>query len=432
MSSSKKTVKDVTHSIFMKIQREEDERDIIDAINKHAENIDFDKTFGLFEDSLLTAALNNSLGKVVACILKFEKRANLGHVNKSGQTALLLACKHNFRNFALKILEYEKKCVPDEDGYTALMYTCGNEGMIDVTEHMIKHDVCDIGHVNESGDTALSLTLEVGNPRALTLLLDSGKSNPGMKDPKNPTVTLFEKTLSEEDVESAKMILEKTGMDCDPLNGTNEFGSTALMLAIPRHGGDDEPDYIDIIRMLLDFASKTKNKEYVNTRGGSGYCAFDLIFEYAAQNDEPINPHLIKLFLDYYYKNDQNSPAFLQNIDEICQDTVLYKAIKRVYPTKALKKIIKNACRNFHVAPASLVNPPSKSKSPEIYMGKRESAKRSTRKVLQEAEEIPIIHATSPVSPPIDSGFFVGDPRDRGIRQRKTRRRRGGILHKKK
>lgn len=419
---------DLTRSLFIQMQGNNlgivNSKEIINFIKENAEDLDFKKTHGLFEETLLTEALNADLEKVAERILELGPELfDINHVNNSGETAFLLACKKGYKDIALNIAALKPKCVPDAESYTALMYTCTNTKMIDVTKYIITHDICDIGHVNENGDTALSLTLEVGNPAALTLLLDSGKSKPDLLEPNTKDINLFIKTLLEEDVESANLILEKTGLKCDPLRVTENHSITALMVALPRPGEKSTDVAIEIIRRLLGFAVETKNKGYVDIINGEGYCAFDIIFKYAEQNDEPINPRVVKLFLDYYYKNDPNSPVFLRNIDYICNDIELYKALKRLYPSKAYKRIIKNACREFANAKASVRNATVKSKNPELQTGRRVRVTRSTTKNLGHAFEL--LEAIRAPPLPEEAGFQVGDPRERGARQRKRRTMRG-------
>ena len=427
MSSSKKESKksspdDITRALFVQINNEKPESSIIDTINGNIGLVDFKKTHGMFDETLLTAALNADLEKVVARILELDQ-TSMDYVNGSGENAFLLACKKGYKDIALTIAALKPECVPDAEGYTALMYTCTNVDMIDVTKYIINHDICDIGQVNENGDTALSLTLEVGNPSALTLLLDSGKSKPDLLDPKTKDLNLFIRTLMEEDVKSAKLILEKTGLECKPLVITKLYRLTALMLAIPRYKDDTSDDYIEIIRILLKHAVEKHDTHYVDVIGEEGYCAFDLIFAHAEQNDEPINPRVVKLFLDYYYKNDPNSQVFLRNVDNICQDIELYKALKRLYPSKASKRIIKNACREFSNAQASVRNATVKSRSPDMQTGRRIRTTRSTTKNIRHAFEL--LEAIRAPPPPEEAAFQVGDPRERGARQRKRRTMRG-------
>jgi len=420
---------DLTRSLFIQMQGNNlgivNSKAIINFIKENTEDLDYEKTHGMFKDTILTFALNNDLEQVALQILKIGERANIRHINESGDYALSIACKKAYKHAALAILQIgDSPCEPDDEGYTPLMHSCVNTEMIDVVEHIIRgRTECDIGYVNKHGESALSLTLQVGNPRALTLLLDSGESNPGIMDTTHKNVTLFEKMLFEEDIKSAKLIVEKTGLECNPLHTINTFGSTALMLAIPRYTDDNIGDYIDIIRALLRFAEETDNKTYVDLQSTEGYCAFDIIFEYAEQNDEPINPRVVKLFLDYYYKNDPNSQVFLRNVDNICQDVELYKALKHLYPSKASKRIIKNACREFGNAKASIRNATVKSRSPDMQTGRRIRTTRSTTKNLGHAFEL--LEAIRAPPPPEEAAFQVGDPRERGARQRKRRTGRG-------
>jgi len=420
--ASKKVSEIITNTLFIQIHNEMPEKDIIDTLNGNVGLIDFKKTHGLYKETLLTAALHADLEKVAERILELgPELLDINHVNASDETAFLLACKKGYKGIALTIAALKPKCVPDAEGYTALMYTCVNIDMIDVTKYIITHDICDIGHVNKNGDTALSLTLEVGNPAALPLLLDSGKSKPDHVDPKTGS-NLFMKMLIEQDVKTARLVLEKTGLKCDPLRVGKNYKITALMLAIPTPGDDTTDDAIEIIRRLLGFVIEKQDKEYVDVINVEGYSAFDLIFGYSEQNDEPIDPRVVKPFLDYYYKHDPNSQVFLRNVDNICQDTKLYKSLKRLYPSKTSKRIIKNACREFTNAKASVRNATVKSRSPELQTGRRIRVTRSTTKNIGHAFKLP---EAIPASPSPDVGFQVGDPRERGLRMRKRRTMRG-------
>ena len=411
---------DITHKIFIEIQNQMPDEHIIEIINENIAEIDFKRTHGMFQETILTAALNSDLDMLADHILDITSRENLdvNHANASGETAFLLACKKGYKNIALKIASHNPKCAPDAEEYTALMYACVNVDMIDVVTYIIKHDLCDVGHVNENGDTALSLTLEIGNEKALIALLESGKSKPDHMDNKT-RVNLFIKTLLDEDTKSAKLFLEKTGLACNPFIITENNDITALMLSIPGKITNKSEDWIEIIRTLLNLAEKTHNKEYVDIVSAHGPSAFDLIFIYAEDAGTAIDPRVIKPFLDYYYKNDPNSEVFLRNVDNICQDVELYKAVKRLYPSKILKKIIKNACVFLVETKAHPINVTAKSRSPTLQTGVRtRSSRRFTRsrRALQKAEEIPIVHAE-----PADTEFNVSDPRERGVRMRKIR-----------
>jgi hypothetical protein len=404
------------------------EQEALDTIDGNVGALDFASTHGMYKDTLLTAALSNDLEKVAAKIIKISEVVkgvdiNIDHKNEMGEYAFLLACKKGYIHLALAILKKGTTlCAPDTDGFTPLMYACGRTDMVRLVEYIVKHNAhhktCDIGYANDSGTTALSVALENGIEKTVNLLLDSGKSNPGSILKEYNDVTVLQRDLYE-GIQTAKLILEKTGMDCNPLYISKKDRSTALLLAMPTFADlTHVDDHVDVIQTLLYFADQEPALKYVDYKNTDGFAAFDLLFEVADIADIPVNTNILKLFIDFYYKNHPNSKVFLRNIDKICEDGILIGAIRKMYPGKKTKKILKHLCKDVVETHVTVEQHRGNNSSPAIQTGKRIPMVRTRTTPLEEAEEIPIVHAEEEVSP-MDTGFYVGDPRDRGIRQTK-------------
>jgi hypothetical protein len=413
------------------------EQEALDTIDGNVGALDFASTHGMYKDTLLTVALTNGLEKVAVKIIKISEVVkgvdiNIDHKNEMGEYAFLLACKKGYIHLALAILKKGTTlCAPDTDGFTPLMYACGRTDMVRLVEYIVKHNAhhktCDIGYANDSGTTALSVALENGIEKSVHFLLDSGKSNPGSILKEYNDVTVLQRDLYE-GIQTAKLILEKTGMDCNPLYISKKDRSTALLLAMPTFADlNHVDDHVDVIQTLLYFADQEQALKYVDYKNTEGFTAFDLLFEVADMADVPVNTNILKLFIDFYYKNHPNSKVFLRNIDKICGDGALIDAVRKMYPGKKVKKILQHLCKDVVEAHATSEQRGEDNSTLAIQTGKRISMIRTRATPLQEAEEIPIVHAEEEVSP-MDTGFYVGDPRDRGIRQ--TKREFGGKKRK--
>jgi ankyrin repeat protein len=378
--------------------------------------IDFKMVYGLYKDNLLTAALTNSLESLALKLVKeFGDKINLDQLNDANEYALYIACLKGYKDVSLEILKRGgKNCGPaGEEGFTPFMYACVKTQMIEIVEYMIAHKICDIGYANKNGETALSLVLQVGNDPVLGLLLDSGKSNPGsiLKDAGN--ITVLQRELYE-GIKIPRLILEKTGIDCNPLYINEKEKFTSLLLAIPTviDKESELDDYIYVVKMILDFAEEKKDINFVDYENEDGYSAFDLLFVYADHRDGEITFPILKLFIDYYYKNNPNSQAFLRNVDRICDDEGLKNTIKRIYSASEHKDFLNRICNDVIEAPAKLINP--REVKQELPVGKRNST--LSEEGLNEAVEMPIVHAQRMEE---DTGFNVSDPHVRGVFQTK-------------
>jgi hypothetical protein len=110
----------------------------------------------------------------------------------------------------------------------------------------------------------------------------------------------------------------------------------------------------------------------------------------------------------------------------MCNEPALFEALKNLYPA-SVKDLLDSACQDVIAARATLVRPHTP--TPEIPVGKRSSSKRTGKKSaekLEDAEEIPIVNALTPVSP-LPLWAQVDDPHEVGVRMPKPYSpRRGG------
>ena len=107
----------------------------------------------------------------------------------------------------------------------------------------------------------------------------------------------------------------------------------------------------------------------------------------------------------------------------MCNVPALFEALKNLYPAD-VRDLLDNACQDVIAARATLVRPLTP--TPEIPLGKRSSSKRSSSKKLEDAEEIPMVNALTPVSP-LPLWAQVDDPHAVGVRMPKPYSpRRGG------
>jgi len=387
-----------------------------------------DKTYGMFKDTILIAALNSGLEEESLELAKHGSKANIKHINEEGDYALLIACKKKYKAVVFELLKHKgNPCSPNEEGETPLMMAVSDVDMIDVVKSLLKNDKCDVNYTNKEGNNAIKRILEVGNFEAFKILIDipdielesySYKSNNGTV----VKVTLLEYLLLavfsfdfSDNFKYARALLETTGTGSHPLHLNTKAKITALMFAIG-YSGNNVDDSIYIINKIFHFAESDKNTKYVDFKNTDGLAAFDLLFRNAIEDGTKIDIRVIKLFLDYYYKNNKFSKVFLRNIPIICNNHELFEALKTLYP-ESEREILDNACKDIVEAHAVLTNPVFKTPSPEIQVAKREkySGKNSPKET---AEEIPIVHAESPVSPfPIWAQ--VGDPLEPGVRQTK-------------
>jgi hypothetical protein len=391
-----------------------------------------DRTYGLFNDTLLTEALTAGLEEASLALAKYGARANIGNVNTQGDYALLLACKKKYKAVVFELLKHKgNPCTPNNVGETPLIMAVVDTNMIDVVPALLKH--CDVNYVNDDGKDAMELVFEVGNFEAFKLLINDPKielkSYDYELDGHLMKLTLLEYIYVtefgndySENHKHARELLKVKGIDCFPLHIQNERKITALMFAIG-DSGENVDDAIHVIGKLLHFAEVEKNLRYVDFKNADGLAAFDLLFRNALEDEKKVDVRIIKLFIDYYFKNNKQSRVFHRNIPFICNNAELFEGLKKLFP-ESKQELLDNACQDIVETNAVLTVPLVQTSSPEIQIGRRTSSKR--RESLN-AEEIPIVHAESPVSP-FPQWAQVGDPLERGIRQTK----RGGKRKNKK
>ena len=387
-----------------------------------------DKTYGMFKDTILIAALNAGLEEESLKLAKHGSKANIGHINEEGDYALLIACKKKYKNVVFELLKHKgNPFSPNEEGETPLTLAVSDIDMIDVVKALLKNDKCDVNYTNKNGNNAMIRILEVGNFEAFKILIDIPEIELESYDYEIRSNTKIKLTLLEyvfitnfgpdysENQKYARKLLEITGSRCHPLHVNTKNKITALMFAI----GDTKnnvDDSIYNINKILHFAEVEKNAKYADFKNVDGVAAFDLLFQNAIEDGNKIDIRIIKLFLDYYYKNNKFSKIFLRNIPILCNNNELFEALKMLYP-ESKREILDNACKDIVEAHAVLTNPIIKTPSPEIQVAKR--ARYSVKDSPKEtAEEIPIVHAESPVSP-FPQWAQVGDPLEPGIRQPK-------------
>jgi ankyrin repeat protein len=387
-----------------------------------------DKTYGLFKDTILIAALNAGLEEESLKLAKHGSKANIKHINDEGDYALLIACKKKYKDVVFELLKHKgNPCSPNEEGETPLMIAVSEVDMIDVVKAIIKYNECDVNYTNKKGNNAITRILEVGNFEAFKNLLhlpeiELDSYDYGLRSDEKIKLTLLEYVYVtnfgsdySENHKYARKLLDITGMGCNPLHVNTKNKITALMFATGDTGNNVE-DSIYNINKILHFAELEKNTKYPDFKNTDGLAAFDLLFRNAIEDGTKIDIRIIKLFLDYYYKNNKFSKVFLRNIPIICNNHELFEALKSLYP-ESKREILDNACKDIVEARAVLINPVIKTPSPEIQVAKRAkySGKDSPKEI---AEEIPIVHAESPVSP-FPLWAQVGDPLEPGVRQPK-------------
>ena len=384
------------------------------------------KKYGMYKDTILIAALNNHLPNVALKILLDGKNVEVTHINAEGDYPLILACKFKYKDLIIELLKRENNpCQPDIDGETPLMALVSDVTMINIVKLIIDKDVCDGTDYKKE----MVRILEVGNFEAFKILVDvpelSLNSYVYGNDSKLTLLEyIFISDLGSDYSENhryAQELLNQTKFGCNPLHINRAHGVSALLFAVGDTGSDINL-CIHNIKELLKYAEEEGDTKYVDFKSQTGHTAFDLIFHNAFTDGGRIDIRILKLFIDYYYKNKPNSKSFLRNIPIMCNVPVLFEALKNLYPAD-VRELLDNACIDVIAARATLTRP--RTPTPEIPLGKRSSSKRSAEK-LDDAEEIPIVNALTPVSP-LPLWAQVDDPHEIGVRIPKPYSpRRGG------
>jgi ankyrin repeat protein len=128
---------------------------------------------------LMAAVLGNQSEEVISSLLKCG--ADIRARDKNGMTALLLAAAENPNPQTISVLLKHGASVndKDKDGVTALMKSIHNR--YDVIVELLKKRA-DIKAKNNRGETALSWAAQSGNPKIMSLLLESGASIDALSD----------------------------------------------------------------------------------------------------------------------------------------------------------------------------------------------------------------------------------------------------------
>ena len=391
-----------------------------------------DRTYGMFNDTLLTTALNEDLEDAALALAKNGKKANIGHINAEGNYALLLACKKKYKDVVKELLKHKgNPCTPNSEGETPLTYAVSDVDMIDIVKLFIDKEVCDGSDYKKE----MVRILEVGNFEAFKLLVDVPELSLNSYVYVNESkLTLLEYIFISdlgpdysENHRYAQELLKKTKIGFDPLHVNRSHSISALLFAVGETGSDVNPCIYNI-KEILKYAEEENNTKYVDFKSQTGHTAFDLIFQNAFSDGGRIDIRILKLFIDYYYKNKPNSKSFLRNIPVMCNEPALFEALKNLYPAN-VRQLLDNACIDVVAATATLTQP--RTPTPEIPVGRRTSSKRSSSKKsssekLEDAEEIPIVNALTPVSP-LPLWVQVDDPNEVGVRIPKPYSpRRGG------
>jgi len=409
-------------------KRPVDKKRIVEQINMGF--LYTDRTYGMFDDTLLTTALNEEIEDAALELAKNGKKANIGHINAEGNYALLLACKKKFKSVITELLKHKgNPCAPNSEGETPLTYAVSDVDMTDVVKLLIDKDLCDGSDYKKE----IMRILEVGNFEAFKILLDVPELGLNSYVYGNDSkLTLLEYIFISdlgadysENHRYAQELLKKTKFGCNPLHINRAHNVSALLFAVGDTGSDINL-CIHNIKELLKYAEEEGNTKYVDFKSATGKTAFDLIFHNAYADGGSVDVRILKLFIDYYYKNNPNSKSFLRNIPKMCNEPALFEALKNLYPA-SVKDLLDSACQDVIAARATLVRPHTP--TPEIPVGKRSSSKRSGKKSaekLEDAEEIPIVNALTPVSP-LPLWAQVDDPHEVGVRMPKPYSpRRGG------
>jgi ankyrin repeat protein len=385
-----------------------------------------DRTYGMFDDTLLTTALNEDLEDVALELAKYGQRSNLGHLNAEGNYPLLLACKKKYKDVVFELLKHKgNPCVPDENGETPLSYAVSDINMLDVVKQLIKKKLCDGNYKKE-----MMRILEVRNFEAFELLIDIPELElESYVYESDATLTLLEYIyISDlgpnysENHKYAEALLKKTKSGCHPLHMNKKHKISALLFACGDMGSNIETT-LYVIKELLKYADEEGNRHYVDFKSQTGHAAFDLIFQNALADGTAVDIRILKLFIDFYYKNNPSSRVFLRNIPLMCEEPELFRALKNLFP-ESDRHLLDNACEDIVSASATLSNPLEKTPSPEIQKGNRVGNNSFLMQFVpkmphaEDADEIPIVHAESPVSP-LPLWAQVGDPLERGVRQTK-------------
>jgi ankyrin repeat protein len=190
------------------------------------------------EDKELTLlyACSNYLRETAIGMISNNQVDDVGKINKSGETALILACSRSMSDVVaiLLIKTFGDKCNPQQVnryGNTALIWAC-YMSMSDVATLLITSfgDKCNPQQLDSSGCTALMWACHMAMSDVAVLLITTfgDKCNPQQVNDDGKTALLLACDNSMSDV--ATLLITTFGDKCNPQQ-VNPYGETTLSLA---------------------------------------------------------------------------------------------------------------------------------------------------------------------------------------------------------
>jgi ankyrin repeat protein len=218
-------------------------------------------------DTALLLACKNNIPEVALKLISMGEIINPGQVNKKsdkdqgGNTALIWACSNNMEEVALKLIEnFGEKTNPENVntyGYTALQYTIINKNLEVALKLISMGEIINPGQVNkksdkdQGGNTALIWACSNNMEEvALKLIENFGeKTNP--ENVNTYGYTALQYTIINKNLEVALKLIEKFGEKTNP-QSVNVNNDTALILAIK----NNMPEVA--LKLIEKFGEKTK------------------------------------------------------------------------------------------------------------------------------------------------------------------------------
>lgn len=167
-----------------------------------------------------------------ACVF-LSKHANLNHINRSGLTALHIACDLGLAEFVVSLLD--KGASPNlQSGITDLktpLHFAVESNQPDVLNAFVAHkkvasgEVADFNLKNSDGDPPLSVALALGRNALVPILINGGAD---VNARNGQDLTLLHQAILKEESETALFLLNQ-GADMNALTGDQE---SPLQLAI--------------------------------------------------------------------------------------------------------------------------------------------------------------------------------------------------------
>jgi ankyrin repeat protein len=281
-------------------------------------------------DTALLLACKNNIPEVALKLISMGEIINPGQVNKKsdkdqgGNTALIWACSNNMEEVALKLIEnFGEKTNPENVntyGYTALQYTIINKNL-EVALKLIEKfgEKTNPQSVNVNNDTALILAIKNNMPEvALKLIEKFGeKTKPQLV---NGGYTVLILAIKNEMSEVALKLIEKFGEKTKP-QLVNTDGNTALLLAIKNEMSEVA------LKLIENFGEKTKPEQKDRTFGNTA-------LEYSIRYRRNYQVILALLKIKNYKPSDQDLNLLLNMVSS------KYVDIKFINEINEIKEII--------------------------------------------------------------------------------------------